>query len=64
MPFIRVSRVLAILPWCLRNMQLNPELGFISVRSTPYPENIMIYYKWTTTWIITEYERANAQFPL
>ena len=56
--------VLAILPWCLRNMQLNPELGFISVRSTLYPENIMIYYKWTTTWIITEYERANAQFPL
>ena len=52
------------MPWCLRNLYLDPELGLFSVQSTIFPENIASYLKWSTTWIITEYERANALFPL
>ena len=55
---------LMVLPWLLRSVALNSGFDLIRGVSSLHPENISSYHKWLSTWVITEYERANAIFPL
>lgn len=52
----------AVLPWELRNRNLGNE-SLLSGTSSIYPD-IKGYHSWLKTWVITEYERAYALFPV
>jgi hypothetical protein len=64
LPFSMAALILfvAVLPWELRNRNLGNE-SLLSGTSNIYPD-VQGYHSWLKTWVITEYERAYATFPV
>jgi len=64
LPFSMAALILfvAVLPWELRNRNLGNE-SLLSGTSNIYPD-VKGYHSWLKTWVITEYERSYATFPV
>jgi hypothetical protein len=54
--------ILVVLPWELRTLALKHE-SVLSMQSNAWPP-VKHYHAWVKSWAITEYERADATFPL
>jgi hypothetical protein len=54
--------ILVVLPWELRTLALKDE-SLLSIQSNAWP-SVKHYNAWVKSWAITEYERADATFPL
>lgn len=57
-----LSLILVVLPWELRTQALKDE-SLLSIQSNAWP-SVKHYHAWVKSWAITEYERADATFPL